>query len=96
MQNAAIDAIDGAVTQLENELGYSRNSIKAIGITNQRETTVAWSRKTGKALCKAIVWDDGRTAGVVKHFQKKLDEEGIKVGDQIYKGVAGKSKLQEL
>ncbi|MFT5291901.1 MAG: glycerol kinase [Planctomycetota bacterium] len=37
--------------------------IAAIGITNQRETTVVWDRKTGKAISKAIVWQDRRTAG---------------------------------
>lgn len=37
-------------------------SIAAIGITNQRETVVAWERKTGKALHNAIVWQDRRTA----------------------------------
>ena len=37
-------------------------SIKAIGITNQRETVVIWNRKTGKPIHKAIVWQDRRTA----------------------------------
>jgi len=37
-------------------------SIAAIGITNQRETTVVWDRKTGKAIHPAIVWQDRRTA----------------------------------
>ncbi|ELU38238.1 glycerol kinase [Rhizoctonia solani AG-1 IA] len=59
--------------------GYAADSIKAIGITNQRETTVAWSRKTGKQLCRAIVWDDGRTKAEVTHYEKKLAEEGIEV-----------------
>ena len=36
--------------------------IAAIGITNQRETTVVWDRKTGKPICNAIVWQDRRTA----------------------------------
>lgn len=36
--------------------------IAAIGITNQRETVVAWDRKTGEPLCRAIVWQDRRTA----------------------------------
>ncbi len=35
--------------------------IAAVGITNQRETTVIWSRRTGKPLCNAIVWQDTRT-----------------------------------
>ncbi|CCO30771.1 glycerol kinase [Rhizoctonia solani AG-1 IB] len=49
------------------------------GITNQRETTVAWSRKTGKQLCRAIVWDDGRTKAEVTLYEKKLADEGIEV-----------------
>jgi len=46
--------------------------IAAIGITNQRETTVVWSRKTGKPVHKAIVWQDRRTAG----FCDKLKRDG--------------------
>ena len=38
------------------------SSIKAIGITNQRETVVIWNRRTGKPIHKAIVWQDRRTA----------------------------------
>jgi glycerol kinase len=38
------------------------DDIAAIGITNQRETTVVWDRKTGKPICNAIVWQDKRTA----------------------------------
>ena len=37
-------------------------TIRCLGITNQRETTVVWERKTGKAIHKAIVWQDRRTA----------------------------------
>ena len=49
----------------------------SIGITNQRETAVVWSRKTGKPLTRAIVWDDARTRDLVAHHEKKLREEGI-------------------
>ncbi|UCF30743.1 MAG: glycerol kinase GlpK [bacterium] len=42
--------------------GVSPSDIGAIGITNQRETTVVWDRKTGRALHRAIVWQDRRTA----------------------------------
>src|SRR3954452_22420075 len=38
--------------------------IAAIGITNQRETTVVWDRKTGQPICNAIVWQDRRTAPI--------------------------------
>lgn len=52
-----------------------------VGITNQRETTLCWSRSTGQPLCNAIVWDDARTNGVVRDFEKKLDEEGIEIDE---------------
>jgi glycerol kinase len=39
-------------------------AVKAIGITNQRETVVIWNRKTGKPIHKAIVWQDRRTAEI--------------------------------
>ena len=42
--------------------GISANQIAGIGITNQRETTVLWDRKTGEPVAPAIVWQDRRTA----------------------------------
>ncbi|WP_224488413.1 glycerol kinase GlpK [Robertkochia flava] len=47
--------------------------VKAIGITNQRETTVVWNRTTGKAIHNAIVWQDKRTAALCD----RLKEEGL-------------------
>jgi len=44
--------------------GLKAKDIAAIGITNQRETTVVWDRKTGQAVHRAIVWQDRRTADV--------------------------------
>lgn len=44
------------------ESGIDPADIAGLGITNQRETTVVWDRQTGKAICKAIVWQDRRTA----------------------------------
>jgi len=41
----------------------SAKDVAAIGITNQRETTVVWDRATGEPVCNAIVWQDRRTAG---------------------------------
>lgn len=43
--------------------GCSSSDVAAIGITNQRETTVVWDRRTGKPIFNAIVWQDRRTAG---------------------------------
>jgi glycerol kinase len=45
-----------------DKLGIDINQIKAIGVTNQRETTIVWDRETGKPLHDAIVWLDLRTS----------------------------------
>lgn len=45
-------------------------SIHAIGITNQRETTIVWNRKTGKPIYNAIVWQDRRTADYCKEISE--------------------------
>jgi glycerol kinase len=42
--------------------GVGPKDVAAVGITNQRETTVVWDRQTGEPVCKAIVWQDRRTA----------------------------------
>jgi glycerol kinase len=52
--------------------GADPSQILAIGITNQRETTVVWDRATGKPLYNAIVWQDRRTADLCR----KLEEQG--------------------
>src|SRR5258705_9425613 len=41
--------------------GATAADVAAVGITNQRETTVVWDRQTGDPLCNAIVWQDTRT-----------------------------------
>ncbi|XP_024976315.1 glycerol kinase-like [Cynara cardunculus var. scolymus] len=48
------------------------NGLKAIGITNQRETTVVWSKSTGLPLYSAIVWMDIRTSSICRELEKKL------------------------
>ncbi len=51
--------------------------IAAIGITNQRETTVVWDRKTGKPISNAIVWQDRRTAGKCDELRKKRADRTV-------------------
>jgi glycerol kinase len=46
------------------------SDLAAVGITNQRETTVVWNRKTGKPLANALVWQDTRVADYVSEFAK--------------------------
>jgi len=55
----------------------SAKDIAAIGITNQRETTVAWDKRTGKPLGKAIVWQDRRTAGFCDQLKAQGAAKGI-------------------
>jgi glycerol kinase len=47
------------------------SNISAIGITNQRETCLAWDRSTGHHLCNAIVWHDVRTSKIVEDYINK-------------------------
>ncbi len=49
----------------------STSQIAAIGITNQRETTVIWNKETGKPIYNAIVWQDKRTADICEQLKKE-------------------------
>ena len=62
-QNTA-RVIDGALANAQLKM----TELTAIGITNQRETVVAWDKSTGKALANAIVWQDTRTAEYLNAF----------------------------
>jgi glycerol kinase len=57
------DVAAEAIAMWRAKHGAYGDSIAAIGITNQRETTVIWNRQTGKPIAPAIVWQDRRTAG---------------------------------
>ena len=70
------NCIEGAVERFE-ESGKSRKSIKAIGITNQRETTVLWDVTTGKALYNAIVWTDTRTAAIARELKNRPNSDKL-------------------
>ena len=52
----------GVAAEAISKAGLTVENIAAIGITNQRETTVVWERATGKPVYNAIVWQDRRTA----------------------------------
>ena len=51
--------------------GVRARDVAAIGITNQRETTIVWDRKTGVPVCNAIVWQDRRTAEVCDRLRSE-------------------------
>ena len=54
------------------------SEIAAIGITNQRETTIIWDRKTSKPVFNAIVWQDRRTAPICDSLKKKVSKDTFK------------------
>jgi len=56
----------------------SARDIAAIGVTNQRETTIVWDKKTGKSVYNAIVWQDRRTSEFCKLLRKDGHEETVR------------------
>lgn len=68
--------IEGAVKQFE-EKGHSARQIKAVGLTNQRETTVVWDHVTGEPLANAIVWTDTRNQALVRKLKTRLGSDQL-------------------
>ncbi len=64
------DVVRGAM----EAAGASASDIAAVGITNQRETTVVWDRNTGKPYYNAIVWQDTRTDRLVKELEGAIGQ----------------------
>lgn len=58
-----------------NQLSVDPSDVAAIGITNQRETTIVWDRESGEALHNAIVWQDRRTADICDGLRAQGHEE---------------------
>ena len=56
----------GVMVEAMVSSSVSPDEIDSIGITNQRETTIVWDRRTGKPICNAIVWQCRRTASLVE------------------------------
>lgn len=63
----------GVAVEAMAKLGASAADIAAIGITNQRETTIVWDKATGEPVCPAIVWQCRRTAA----YCDELRERGL-------------------
>jgi glycerol kinase len=77
---------DGTCTVIEAALdgaGLTTSNLAAVGITNQRETTVIWDRETGEPVANAIVWQDTRTADLCAEL----------AGDAGIRRFAGKTGL---
>ncbi len=61
----------GVAVEAMSKIGASATDIAAIGITNQRETTIVWDRRSGEPVCPAIVWQCRRTSGYCDSLKEK-------------------------
>ena len=66
---ALISSVESQVSQALKNSGIKAEQIAAIGLTNQRETTIVWERSTGRPIAPALVWQDRRTADVCDRLQ---------------------------
>jgi glycerol kinase len=65
------EVVDGAVAKA----GITADDVKAIGITNQRETTLLWDRTTGEPVYNAIVWQDTRTDALCRELGRNVGQD---------------------
>jgi glycerol kinase len=68
----------GVAAEATVKAGLNGTNIAAIGITNQRETTIVWNRATGLPIYNAIVWQDRRTAEYCNHLRETHREDLIR------------------
>lgn len=68
----------GVAAEATVKAGINGTGIAAIGITNQRETTIVWNRATGQPVYNAIVWQDRRTAEYCNHLRETEREDLIR------------------
>jgi glycerol kinase len=73
-----LSSIEECIKEIQQKTGFAREDIEAIGITNQRETTVLWDRQTGKPVCNAIVWQCRRSASICDELKSMGHENTIK------------------
>ena len=66
------------ILEAQKEVSLKSEQIAAIGITNQRETTLIWNKETGKPIYNAIVWQDKRTAKMCDEYKKLGYEKLVK------------------
>ena len=75
------EVMEGALAKISDQYSVTSDQIAAIGITNQRETTVVWDKSAGKPIYNAIVWQDTRTDGIITDLAKDSGPRTV-VSDQ--------------
>src|SRR4030042_5786878 len=81
VEQAPAEIFENSVAVLKEAVqksGISSKLIVGLGITNQRETTIVWEKKTGKPVYNAIVWQCRRTAGMCEELQRKIDANTVR------------------
>src|ERR1700694_2838154 len=66
------------ITTAMQQAGLRPEALAAIGITNQRATTVIWNRKTGKPVANALVWQDTRVADSVEELSRDGGQQRLR------------------
>ena len=64
----------GVSVEAMNMIGAAASDIAAIGITNQRETSIVWNKETGEPIYNAIVWQCRRTSDIAEKFTGKRQD----------------------
>ncbi|MEU4676769.1 glycerol kinase GlpK [Micromonospora sp. NPDC023737] len=67
--------VEHVVREALRQAGTDPTALAAVGITNQRETTVVWDRVTGRPVANAIVWQDTRTAPLLRELDQAYGEQ---------------------
>ncbi|MBC8452942.1 MAG: glycerol kinase, partial [Chloroflexi bacterium] len=81
VEHDPIEIAEAAVSVAKQAIGRAQlapEDIAAIGIANQRETTIVWERATGRPVANAIVWQDRRTAEICRDLTKTDHAESIR------------------
>ena len=81
VEHDPLEILESQLTTLKDVIAKAKinvDEIVGLGITNQRETTVVWNKKTGKPVYNAIVWQDKRTTAICENLKEKGLENHIK------------------
>ena len=81
--NEILETQTSCIKEAVSNAGIDSSKIAAVGLTNQRETTVIWDKSTGMPICPAIVWQCRRTAEMVEKMIGQTTSSGTKLGDLI-------------
>ncbi|MBI2757248.1 MAG: glycerol kinase GlpK [Chloroflexi bacterium] len=72
------EVIEGALKKASDQYSVTSDQIVAIGVTNQRETTVIWEKETGRPIYNAIVWQDTRTDSICAELAKNGGQDRLR------------------